>query len=70
MLTPTEIRAARERLGLSQSALAHLMRVSRQAVWQWERGEAKPSEQAAMLLAILARHPELVDELEALSKAG
>jgi DNA-binding transcriptional regulator YiaG len=45
-MTPDEIRAARQRLGMSQEALARAMRLGKggnRIVRGWERGERKPS---------------------------
>lgn len=38
-----EIKEIRERLGLTQEALAHLIGVSFQTINRWERGIFKPS---------------------------
>ena len=39
---------ARESSGLSASEMARALRVSRQAVWQWERGLRVPSDVHAL----------------------
>lgn len=51
-------RAIRERLGLSQTALAALMGVSVRTLQDWEQGRRTPSGPAASLLRIADRHPE------------
>jgi len=38
-----EIKDIREKLGLSQEALAHLLGVSFQTINRWEKGTFKPS---------------------------
>lgn len=43
MNRPEQIREARERLGLTQEALAEQLDVSRQAVSKWEMGNSEPS---------------------------
>lgn len=43
MNTPEQIKEARERLGLTQEALAERLLVSRQAVSKWEMGVSAPS---------------------------
>lgn len=43
MNRPEQIREARERLGLTQEALAEQLNVSRQAVSKWEMGSSEPS---------------------------
>lgn len=35
-----QLKAQRERLGLTQAELASFLKVSPRAVWQWEQGEA------------------------------
>lgn len=42
-MNSTEIKEIRERLGLTQEALAHLLGVSFQTINRWERGAFKPS---------------------------
>lgn len=42
-MTPAEIRAAREALGLSLDGLAEALGVGRMAVWRWERPESDPN---------------------------
>lgn len=36
---PEQLKAQRERLGLTQSELAAFLEVSPRAVWQWEKGK-------------------------------
>ncbi len=38
MTFPEQLKAQRERLGLTQSELAAFLDVSSRAVWQWEQG--------------------------------
>ena len=38
MTFPEQLKAQRERLGLTQSELAAFLDVSPRAVWQWEKG--------------------------------
>lgn len=42
-MTPLEIKRIREKLGMTQEALAHLLGVSFQTINRWERGIYKPS---------------------------
>ncbi len=42
-MEPIKIKEIRERLGLSQEALAHILGVSFQTINRWERGAFKPS---------------------------
>ncbi len=51
MTLGNRIKANRQRLGLSQDALAERLDVSRQAVTKWESGKAMPSTERLLLLA-------------------
>jgi DNA-binding XRE family transcriptional regulator len=42
-MTPSEIRAVRDRLGLNQTDFAQLLNVSRNTVTKWENGRSTPS---------------------------
>ena len=53
-----KIQDLRRKLGLSQTALAELLRVSAMAVSRWERGINEPPGQAYIVLGKLAGSPE------------
>ena len=53
-MTPTELKAAREALGLSQNRLAQRLDVSQSTLSRWEAG-AMPIEHPAMLRLALER---------------
>ena len=53
MELPRQLRANRERLGLSQEDVAHAIYVSRQTMSSWERGKTYPDVQSLMLLSHL-----------------
>ena len=53
MELPRQLRANRERLGLSQEDVAHAIYVSRQTMSSWERGKTYPDVQSLMLLSQL-----------------
>lgn len=55
-----DIKAIRERLGLSQRQMANLMGVSVDTLQNWEQNRRKPRGAARTLLLIAARHPEAV----------
>lgn len=63
MINGTEIRAARERAGLTQGELATRVGVSLRTVGNWERGETVPQNRASVVERVLA------DWLDALSPA-
>ena len=51
--------------GLTEPALAAILGVSRPSVARWRAGR-RPDGAARTLLALLARHPELVEEMRAM----
>ena len=50
-----EIRAIREREGVSQTVFAHCLNVTKESVSQWERGQKKPAGSALKLLSLVER---------------
>jgi putative transcriptional regulator len=65
-MTPERVRQVRMKLRVSQPVFAHKLRTEPRTVANWEQGVAKPNAQAAILLALVDRHPELLDEIAAL----
>ena len=53
MELPEQLKANRERLGLSQEDVAHAIFVSRQTMSSWERGKTYPDVQSLLLLSQL-----------------
>ena len=56
------IRAIRNRLGLSQKQASELLGGGVNAFSEYERGVTRPSKSAVLLLKLLDRHPELLNE--------
>jgi putative transcriptional regulator len=56
------VKAARERLGLSQSAFAELIDTPVATLRDWEQGRFAPPGAARRLLEIALRHPEVLTE--------
>jgi len=54
-MKPEEIKALREKLGLSQEAMGPIINVSFQTINRWERGINKPSRLAIEKLKALAK---------------
>src|SRR5208283_5610643 len=64
----TDVRAVRRRLGLSQSEFAAKFGFQPATLKNWEQGRTRPDGPARVLLAVIARHPEAVED--ALRKAS
>ena len=63
-----DVRAVRRRLGLSQSEFASKFGFQPATLKNWEQGRTRPDGPARVLLTVIARHPEAVED--ALRKAG
>ena len=59
------IREARRGAGLTQSALASLVGVTRQTVWSWEAGRARPTRRHRRGLALHCKAPALAPQQRA-----
>jgi putative transcriptional regulator len=62
------VRLLRRRLGLSQSAFAAKYGFAPATLRNWEQGRTRPDGPARVLLAVIDRHPEAVED--ALRKAS
>lgn len=56
----TDVRALRERLGLSQAEFGRRYLLSVRTIQQWEQEQREPSEPARVLLFAIARDPAAV----------
>ena len=56
---PPDVKVVRERIGLSQSEFARLMRVSVKTLQNWEQHRRNPSGPAAALLKIVLNAPDV-----------
>jgi putative transcriptional regulator len=54
-----DAKGVRERIGLSQSEFAHLMRVSVKTLQNWEQQRCTPTGPAAALLTIVSAAPDV-----------
>ena len=63
LLAPDEIRAIRERLGLTQTELARLLRLSANTVARWEAGRNVQTTPLDLLLRMLRDVPGSIDYL-------
>lgn len=58
-----DVRAIRDRTGLSQVGFARRFGFSVGAVREWEQGRRQPEAAARVLLLVIASRPEVVDEV-------
>lgn len=65
-MTPAKVRAVREKLHVSQPVFAHKLRMEPKTIANWEQGVSKVNPQAAILLTLVDRHPELLEEIAAI----
>lgn len=63
ILPSDSAQVARAGSGLSQARFAKLICVSMRTLQEWEQGRKQPSGPAAVLLRIVARHPDIVSAL-------
>ena len=58
----TDVRAVRRKLRLSQSQFAARFGFQPATLRNWEQGRTQPDGPARVLLAVIARHPEAVED--------
>ena len=59
----TDVRKVRLRMGLSQAQFATKFGFPPATLRNWEQGRSRPDAPARVLLAVIARHPEAVEEV-------
>lgn len=66
----TDVKKIRQRLRLSQTSFAAKFGFSPAVVRNWEQGRNRPDGAARVLLAVIARHPDAVeDAIDSLHRA-
>ncbi|WP_368758749.1 helix-turn-helix domain-containing protein [Klebsiella oxytoca] len=65
-MTPDEVKAVREKLKLSQAVFAQYLHTGVTTLQNWEQGLAKPNKQAILLIKMVDRNPQTLNELAAL----
>jgi putative transcriptional regulator len=63
-----DVRSVRQKLGLSQARFAARFGFTPATVRNWEQGRTQPDGPARVLLAVIAHHPDAVED--ALRKAS
>ncbi len=67
---PLDIKAIRQRFGLSQSRFAAMMGISTSTLRNWEQGRRRPRGAARILLEIASRNPQAVREVVGVTVLG
>lgn len=65
-MTAAEVAKVRNKLNVSQPVFARRLRTEVKTIANWEQGRSSPNAQAAILLKLVERHPELLDEIATL----
>jgi len=60
----SEIRKIRKKLNLTQIQIAEAIGVGKMAFSRYERGQSRPAPSLVKLLRLMARHPELLKEIQ------
>ena len=63
-----DVQHVRQKMGLSQAQFATKFGLSPATLRNWEQGRARPDAPTRVLLAVIAKHPEAVEDV--LSKAS
>lgn len=64
-VTAAEIVSIRENLHMSQPVFARQIRTSPDTLKNWEQSKSKPNAQAALLIKLVQRFPDMVERLNA-----
>jgi putative transcriptional regulator len=59
----TDVREVRQQMGLSQSQFAAKFGFPLATLQNWEQGRARPDAPTRVLLAVISRHPEAVEDV-------
>jgi putative transcriptional regulator len=58
-----DVKAIRAQTGLSQSGFANRFGFSAAAIKEWEQGRRQPEASARILLLVIAKRPEVVEQV-------
>ncbi|EGY28137.1 putative transcriptional regulator [Candidatus Regiella insecticola 5.15] len=65
-LSPSELKALRKKLNLSQAVFAQYLHTGVTTYQNWEQGRAKPNQQAVLLIKMVEKDPATLSALAAL----
>jgi putative transcriptional regulator len=63
VLMPADLIRIRKRLRLSRGLFATFLRTNPRTLENWEQGRARPNPQAALLISLVQKFPDMVDRL-------
>lgn|SRR5690554_6689467 len=63
IVTAKEIVALRKKMRMSQRVFAMRIRTSPETLRNWEQDKSKPNAQAALLIRLVERYPDMTDRL-------
>lgn len=62
-MTAAEVAQLRRKLNVSQQVFARRLRTEVRTIANWEQGVSSPNAQASILLRLVDRYPQLLDEI-------
>lgn len=62
-ITPKQLMQVRKSLNISRALFAAYLRTNVRTIENWEQGRAKPNAQAALLINLVKRYPDIVQRL-------
>ena len=65
-ISGSEIKVIRERLNVSRAVLATMLRINPRKLEKWEQGVSSPSPEAAILIKLVNKHPDMVERIQSL----
>lgn len=63
VLTPDDLIRVRKQLRLSRGLFATFLRTNRRTLENWEQGRARPNPQAALLISLVKKFPDMVKRI-------
>jgi putative transcriptional regulator len=65
-MTAAEVTQLRHKLNVSQQVFARRLRTEVRTIANWEQGVSSPNAQASILLKLVEKYPQLLDEIATL----
>ena len=61
------IKDTRKKLNCSRSVFARQLRINERTLEKWEQGRAKPNPQAAVLVLLVRKYPDILERLQGIT---